>query len=141
MASAVKYENFVEDLANQIHDLFGTTHELRVVLTNSAPNVATHEVLADVTQVANGGGYTTGGEDTQNDGTRSGGTVSVTGVDVVFTGSGGGFGPFRYVVLYNTTPSSPADPLIQYWDYGSSISVLASETFTVDFGATVMTIT
>jgi len=141
MASGVKYENFVEDLANQIHDLFGTTHELRVVLTNSAPNVATHEVLADVTQVANGGGYTTGGEDTQNDGTRSGGTVSVTGVDVVFTGSGGGFGPFRYVVLYNTTPSSPADPLIQYWDYGSSISVLASETFTVDFGATVMTIT
>lgn len=138
MATFNKYETFVEDLANEEHDLFGTTDTLRVILTNSTPNAATHTVLGDVTQVANGNGYTTNGEDIQNDGTRSGGTLTVTAVDVTFTGSGAGFGPFRYAVIYNAT--SPNSSLIGYIDYGSSISVAASETFVVNFGASLMTI-
>lgn len=141
MASYVKYENFVEDLANGVHDLFGTQHTLKVALTNAAPDVATHEVLADITELSGGNGYTAGGGDTQNDGTRSGGTISVTGVDFTWTASGGTIGPFRYVVLYNDTPSSPADPLIAYWDYGSSITLQIGETFQTDFGATLLTIT
>lgn len=140
MASAVKYEHFVEDLANKIHDLFGTTDTLKVALTNAAPNASTHAVLADITELGAGNGYSAGGSDTQNDGTRSAGTVSVTGVDVVFTASGGTIGAFRYVVLYNDTPTSPADPLIQSWDYGSSITLQIGETFTVDFGATLLTL-
>ena len=140
MAAYVKYQQFAEDLANKVHDLFGTNDTLKVALTNAAPNVATHAVLADITDLSTGGGYTAGGADTQNDGTESGGTLTVTGVDVVWTGTGGGFGPFRYVVLYNDTPTSPADPLIAYWDYGSSISVAAGETFTADFGASLFTL-
>jgi hypothetical protein len=61
-------------------------------------------------------------------------------VDVVFTASGGSFGPFRYAVVYNDTPTSPADPLVCWWDYGSSISCNDGEKFTVDFGASVFTI-
>ncbi len=141
MATFTKYEVLTEDLANKVHDFFGTNDTLKVALTNSAPNVATHEVLADITELGAGGGYSAGGTDTQNDGTRTGGVTTVTGVDVVFTGSGGGFGPFRYVVLYNDTPTSPLDPLIGYWDYASSITVLAGETFTVNFGASLFTIT
>ena len=133
MASYVKYNVFPEDLANKVHDLFGTNDTLKVALTDAAPNVATHTVLADITELAAGGGYTAGGADTQNDGTRSGATLTVAGVDVVLTGSGGGFGPFRYVVLYNSTPAG--GPLIAYWDYTSSITVLAGETFTIDFAA------
>jgi hypothetical protein len=34
--------------------------------------------------------------------------------------------------LFNDTPTSPADPLIGYWDYGSSFTLAAGETFTVD---------
>jgi len=117
-------------LGNKVHDLVGTNDTIKVVLTNSAPNVATHVTLSDVTQVANGGGYTTGGEDTQNSGSESGGTLTVTATAVTWTGSGGGFGPFQYIVAYNDTPTSPADPLIAYWNYGSSISVAAGETFT-----------
>ncbi len=140
MASFVKYQQFIEDLGNKVHDLVGTNDTLKVALSNAAPNVATHNVLADITELGAGNGYTAGGTDTQNDGTESSGTLTVTGVDVVFTASGGSIGPFRYVVLYNDTPTSPADPLIGYWDYGSSITLLNGETLTVDFGASLFTV-
>jgi len=138
MASYVKYEKFVEDLMNKIHDLFGTTDTLKCILSNGAPNVSTHTVLADVTQISAGTGYTTGGNDTANDSTRTGGTVTMTCVDITWTASGS-MGPFRYVSMYNDTPTSPADPLISYWDYGSALTLATGETFTVDFGASVAT--
>jgi len=52
--------------------------------------------------------------------------------DVTFTASGGSFGPFRYVVLYNSTPTSPLKPLIGYYDYGTGITVTSGNSFTVD---------
>jgi hypothetical protein len=140
MAAYVKYESAVEDIANSIIDFFGTTHTFKVMLSNAAPNVATHEVRADVTELSGGNGYTSGGEDTQNDSTRTGGTITETALDVVWTATGGSIGPFRYVIRYDDTPTSPADPLLNYWDYGSSITLSAGETFTVDFGASVSTL-
>jgi hypothetical protein len=44
-------------------------------------------------------------------------------------------------VLYNDTPTSPADPLIAFWDYGSSVTLASGETLTVDFGANILTVT
>lgn len=143
MASFVKYEQFAEDLAQKVHDLFGTAGSgadtLKVMLSNTAPNVGTHAVRADASEISGGNGYTSGGASAQNVGTRSGGTVTVVGTDIVFTASGA-VGPFRYAILYNDTPTSPADPLIGYWDYGSSITLANGETFTVDFGASLFTI-
>jgi hypothetical protein len=40
---------------------------------------------------------------------------------------------FQYVVLYNDDPTSPADPLIGWYDYGSSVTLNNGETFTIDF--------
>jgi hypothetical protein len=54
---------------------------------------------------------------------------------VVFTASGGSIASFRYAVLYNDSPTSPADPLIGYWDYGSTVSLSDGESLTVDFDA------
>lgn len=141
MATYVKYQNFVEDLGKAVHNLAAAGHTVKVALSNTAPNVATHAVLADATEIGAGNGYTTGGADVQQDYTETGGTGTMTGVDVTFTASGGNIGPFRYVILYNDTPTSPADPLIAYWDYGSSVTLLDGESFTVDFGASVLTIT
>lgn len=140
MAAYTKYNIFVEDLGNKVHDIFGTNDTFKVMLSNTAPNVATHAVRADVTELGTANGYTSGGIDIQNDSTRSGGTVTETSVDVVWTASGGSIGPFRYVIMYNDTPTSPADPLIAYWDYGSSITLNDTETFTVDFGASLFTL-
>lgn len=141
MAAAVKFEAFPEHLAEKVHDLNADT--IKNLLTNTAPNAATHTVKADLTEIAAGNGYTAGGDDTQNATSRSGGTTTVTATDIVVTAAGGSIGPFRYVVAYNDTPAvAPVDPLIEYWDYGSSITLLAGETFTQDFGASgLMTIT
>ena len=141
MATYVKYQNFVEDLGKGVHNLAAAGDTVKVALSNTAPNVSTHTVLADVTEISAGNGYTAGGADVQQDYTETGGTGTMTGVDITFTASGGAIGPFRYVILYNDTPVSPADPLIAYWDYGSNVTLNDGESFTVDFGASVLTIT
>jgi hypothetical protein len=55
--------------------------------------------------------------------------------DLVLTASGS-VATFRYVVLYNDTPSSPADPLVSWWDYAGDVTLATGETFTLDFDAT-----
>ena len=137
MPALTKYNSFAEDLSEGLIVAWGTAHTFKAVLTNTTPNVGTHSVLADVGELSTGGGYTAGGIDIQNEGTRTGGTVYVTAQDITWTPSGGGFGPFRYIVLYDDTAAG--DPLIGYFDYGSSLSPTTIP-FTVDFGAYLFTV-
>jgi len=130
MASYNKFEAFSENLAEKVHDL--NADQLEVYLSNAAPSASADAVKADLAEIATGNGYT-GPQDTQNATSRAGGTTTVTAVDVVITASGGTMGPFQYVVLQNTTPTSPLDPLIAWWDYGSALTLNSGETFTIDF--------
>jgi len=133
MASYNKIQVFVENVAEGVHDLGADT--LKVALTNTAP-VATNTIFANITEISAGNGYTAGGTAaTISDSSHTTGTYKLTLADVVFTASGGSIGPFRYAVLYNDTPTSPADPLIAWWDNGSAITLSDGETFTVDFDA------
>ena len=141
MATFTKFQDFVEQYSKAVHNFAAAGHTLKAMLTNGAPNAATHTVKADITEISAGNGYTAGGEDIQNDMSEASGTATVTAQDVVWTASGGTIGPFRYVVIYNDTPSSPADPLVCYYDYGSSITLQSGETFTLDFGASFFTLT
>ena len=75
-ATAKAFPMLAKSLADKLIDLDSDT--LKVALTNTAPNAATHEVLADITEISGGNGYTSGGADIQNDGTASTGTVTVT---------------------------------------------------------------
>lgn len=134
MASFVKFYCFVEDVAEKVHNLGADT--LKVMLTNTAPSQS-NTIKANLTEISAGNGYSAGGSTvTITASSQTTGTYKLVGSDVTFTASGGSIGPFRYVVLYNDTPTSPADPLIGYWDYGSSITLADTETFTVDFDAT-----
>jgi hypothetical protein len=105
------------------------------MLTNTAP-VSTNTVKANLTEISAGNGYTAGGTATTMTTSTSAGTAKVTASDVVFTAAGGTIGPFRYAVVYDDTPTSPAKPLIAWWDYGSSITLNDTETLTVDFDNT-----
>lgn len=137
MATFTKFNQFVEDLGLGVHNL--DTGVLKIMLTNTAP-VSTNTVKANLTEISAGNGYTAGGTDATGVWSETGGTASLSGTDVVFTAAGGSIGPFRYAVLYNDTPTSPADPLIGFWDNGSSITLADTETFTVDFGSTILTL-
>lgn len=147
MATYTKFNSFVEYLADKVMDFVGSPigDTLKIMLTNSAP-VATNTVKANLTEIGTGSGYNAGGTAVANvNGTRSTGTLTIVGDAVTFTASGGTIGPFQYAVLYDDTPSSPADPLIAFWDYGSAITLQNGETFTVKFsnqasGGTIFTL-
>lgn len=140
MATYNKFQDFVEQLGKGVHQLHAAGHTLKVYLSNATPDANLDAVKADLAEITDENGYPAGGTDIQNDYSEAAGTGTLTGVDVVFTATAGGFGPFRYAVVYNDTPEDPADPLVCWWDYGSSISCNEGETFTVDFGASIFTI-
>lgn len=131
MASFNKFNSFVEALGKKVHNLNSDT--LKIALTNSAPS-ASNTQLSDITQIANGNGYTTGGTAVgSNAYSQTGGTAKLTGNDVTFTASGS-MGPFRYAVIYNDSATN--DELIGWWDYGSSVTLATGETFTIDIDGT-----
>jgi hypothetical protein len=133
MAVYNKFNDFSEQLANGVQNF--ATDVYKVALSNTAP-VATNTILSDITQISAGNGYTSGGSTTTITLAEVTGTTTVSGTQVVFTASGGSIGPFRYVVLYNDTTSSPSKPLVAWWDYGSSITLADGETFTIKFSNT-----
>jgi hypothetical protein len=140
MASFNKLGGFVEHLAEKVHNLGSDT--LTVALTNTAPGsegtpptgATGTNVLANLTQIT----YTNLSSRalTISASAQSSGTYKLTLSDLTLTSSGGTTGPFRYPYIYNDTPTSPADPLIGYYDYGSSITLADTETFTLDFDGT-----
>lgn len=138
MATFVRHEAYSEHLAEKVHDLNADT--IKIYLTNATPDVALDVVKADLAEISAGNGYTAGGVDIQNATSRTGAQTSVTGVDATITAAGGSIGPFRYGVMYNDTPTSPADPLIGHYDYGSSISLNAGESLLLDVQAALLTI-
>lgn len=132
MASFNKFHQFVEDLAKGVHNFTSdSTCTVTVALTNAsnAP-VNTNTVLANLTQIS----YTNLSSRVITGVTceQTSGTVSFTANDLVLTASGS-VATFRYVVLYNDDPTSPADPLIGWYDYGSDVTLNSGETFTIDF--------
>lgn len=140
MATFNKLNGFVEHLAEGVHNL--GSGQLVVALSNTAPGSESTPptgatsacVLANVTQVS----YTnlSTRNITTSSSAQSSGTYKLVLSDLVLTSSGGSTGPFRYVYIYNDTPTSPADPLIGYYDYGSSITLADGETLTIDFDGT-----
>ena len=136
----ISFNQFVEDLGVGVHQLHAAGHTLKVYASNTAPSATANEVKVDLAEITAENGYPAGGTDIANDYSQTAGTATLTGTDVVWTASGAGFGGLRYIVLYNDTTAAPTDALIAWWDYGSTVTPAASETFTTDFGASIFTL-
>lgn len=134
MATYNKIQDYTEQLNKGVH--IWSSHTFKEGLTNSAP-VATNTIYANLTEISAGNGYSAGGMtlDTVTL-SETTGTAKVTIADEVLTASGGSIGPFRYAPIYNDTATSPADALVCWYDYGSSITLASGESFTTDFDAT-----
>ena len=132
MASFQKFNSFVEALAEKVHNLQSDT--LKVLLTNTTP-VATNTQKSNLTEIGAGNGYAAGGvAATVSSSAQVSGIFKLVLADVTFTAAGGSIGPFRYVVLYNSTATN--SELIGFFDYGSSITLASGESFLVDFDPT-----
>lgn len=137
MATFTKLNGFVEHLAEKVHNL--GSDQLAVALSNTAPGSESTPptgstaacILANVTQIS----YTnlSSRNITTTSSAQTSGTYKLVLTDLVLTASGS-VGPFRYVYIYNDTAASKN--LIGYYDYGSSLTMANTETFTVDFDGT-----
>ncbi len=132
MASGV-YNQFKTEIMNKVIDLEADTVKV-ALLDNSHSFDQTHVgwAVPDANELSSGGGYTTGGEPlsskavTQESthGKFDAGNVSWT--SATFTA--------YHAVIYDDTPTSPADPLICSIDFGGAQSV-SSGTFTIQWAA------
>ena len=124
MAAFNKFNFFVQDLAQKLHNLSSDT--VTVALTTVAP-VATNHVLTDLTEVS----YTnlSSRAITPTSANQTSGTLNYILPDLVLTASGAVAG-FRYIVLYNSTSTNKN--LIGWYDYGSTVTLASGETFTLD---------
>ena len=110
---------------------------LKIFLTNDTPAV-TDVQKSDLSDVANGNGYTTGGATiTVSSSTQTAGLYELSiASDITWTASGGTIGPFRYVVQYDDTLAG--DPLLGWWDYGSEITLVDTQPFTAEVSGTIL---
>jgi hypothetical protein len=122
----VKYQIGTEVLQEAAN---AQTDSWRLILSNTAPNVATNTTAASASELATSGGYTAGGVVCTV--TSAAQTVGVyklvlaAPVSPTWTASGGGF-TFQYVILYNLTNTQ----CIGYWDRGSATVLAAGDTYT-----------
>ena len=136
MATFNKVYGFVEHLAEKMHNL--GADQLVVALSNTAPAsestrpdlLTANCILANVSEIS----YTNCSSRnlTTSTSAQSSGTYALVLADLTLTATGT-VGPFRYVYIYNSSATLATNPLIGYYDYGSSITLASGETFTIDF--------
>jgi hypothetical protein len=137
MASFNKVNDFV---ANAVHNMDLESDQIAIALSNTAPSSEASDpsadgngILGNVTEIsyANASSRSV----TTSSSGQTSGVYKLVLADVTVTASGGNVGPFRYIYIYDDTVTSPADPLIGYYDYGSSLTLNDGDSFTTDFSA------
>ena len=135
MATMNKFQAWAENMVESAN-CGSDTFKVAFCAAANAP-VATNSVLANLTTATTNADSVTL---TTSTSAHSTGTYTLLFADKTITATAGGIGPFRYVVIYDDTPTSPADPLVCWYDYGSEITVASGETFTIDFTTSTFTL-
>lgn len=136
MATFTLFQQFKENLGKATSNFTSDstcTIKLALCSAANAPSVSADAVLADIVEIS----YTNFGARIVTGITweHVTGTAPMTATDFAITVSGGAGAAFRYIVAYDDDPTSPADPLIGFLDYGSDLTLADGESLTLDFGA------
>lgn len=129
MPAAVLFDQFVENLGKGVHNFTSdSTCTLTLVMCNAAnaPSQSADAVLADLTTINHTNlssrvVTSVGWEQTA-------GEAAFAGADLTLTASGT-VPTFRYIAMYDDDPSSPANPLICYWDLGQDVDLSTGMTY------------
>lgn len=131
MATSIynKFYTLVEDMAEAKHNFQSDT--LKVALSNAsnAPSASLDKKLTDITTID-----TTNLDSTILSVTSSGqtnGVYKLVLADKLLTATAD-VPAFRYAIIYNDTHTDK--PLIAWFDYASEVSLHENDTFKLDFG-------
>jgi hypothetical protein len=137
MATFNKVYSYIADIHNKVHNL--ASDQLAIACTDTAPTTAltnyagiTSPLASTNLSGANPFNITT------TSSTQTAGAYKLILADLVLTATGT-FGPFRYVVVYNTTAAS--QQVLGWIDVGSEVTISIGQTFTIDFDQTTGAIT
>ncbi len=132
MATFNKIEQFVEDIMHQVHDFTNTAAAdiTAAFTTNANMPVTTNDILTDLTLIVMTN--MSARDITITSSLHTTGTYKLTLTDLVITASAA-VPTFRGVAIYADVPAGPVDPLINWYDHGSDVTLATSETFTIDF--------
>jgi hypothetical protein len=135
MSAYQKFNCFVQDVCNKVHNLSSDT--LKIALTNTAP-VATNTVFANIVEISAGNGYSAGGLTCPiSSSTQTSGTYSLVGSSNPVLSATGTI-TLRYAVLYNSTAAS--QNLIAFYDYSSTLTLNSGDSLTLTESATILTL-
>src|SRR5210317_882251 len=137
MASFNKVNDFV---VNAVHNMDLASDQLAVALTNTAPGSESSNptsdgngIVGNLTEISYAN--VSSRNLTTSSSAQTSGTYKLVVADLTLTASGT-VGPFRYIYIFDDTVTSPADPIIGYYDYGTSLTLNNGDTFTLDFSPT-----
>ena len=136
MANYTKFQQFVEDLAHGVHNFDSDTIKVALSSAGNAPSASDDAVLTDITTIA--APAVNSVTLTKSSSGQTSGTYKYIPNDLTMTASGD-VGPFQYVIIYNDTATNKE--LICFFDYGSEVTLHANDTFKLDFGTELFSLT
>jgi hypothetical protein len=141
-ATFTKANDWIKNALNGTVDI--DADSFKVALSNTAPASEASNplsdgngVVANVTQIS----YTNYTDDLTVDRVLQGITSTQTGgvymldstVNFTITATGGALAAFRYAYIFDDTSTSPADPIIGVWDYGSALTLADGDSAVLTF--------
>lgn len=140
MATITFFEEFVKDLGDGDHgDLNAASYKIALFTSSISPALAATQATpqyGDYTgECTATGNYTTGGSAISTTSwSEADGTGTLNAASVAWLQHASNPTNARYGLIYNDTPTVPADPAIGYIDFGSDQDLSAGD-FTITFSS------
>jgi hypothetical protein len=138
MATFTRPDIMSLNLSNKVYD--GDSDTYRWTLSNTAPVLATTNLLSNITQISTANGYTqmtdgAGGLLATMSALSSSGqtTTWAMSASIVLTATGA-IGPFQYLIMVDDTPTSPLNPVLGWLNHGSAVTMANTDTYTIPSG-------